>query len=293
MDAFRLIEEGLPAVRREQNFSFARHTTIGSGGVAAAALYPSDIEEAAECLTFLNGNQIPYCFLGAGANVLPRDGAFEGAVIRFSRMKTLYQGADFLYAGAGVTGGELISFANAHSISGFEPFVGIPATVGGGVAMNAGIASCHFSDLVLSVIACEGGKIKTFSREECRFSLKKSVFLEGIAVLGVYFKAERGTKEQIQALTAHYIERRKHLPKGRSMGCTFVNPEGISAGELIDKCGLKGRQIGKAHISKEHANFIINEGACSRDISRLIDTVKEEVYQKTGILLREEIRRIP
>ena len=293
MDAFRLIEEGLPAAYKEQNFCFAQHTTIGSGGVAAVALYPSDIEEAAECLAFLHGNQIPYCFLGAGANVLPRDENFAGAVIRFSRMKTLYKGTDFLYADAGVTGGELISFSQAHSITGFEPFVGIPTSVGGGVAMNAGIAACHFSDLVLSVIACDRGTIKTLTREECLFSLKKSIFLEGIAVLGVYFRAVEAEKEQIKALTAHYIERRKHLPKGRSMGCTFVNPEGVSAGELIDRCGLKGRRVGQAHISEEHANFIINEGTCSQDISRLIEIVKEEVYQKTGILLREEIRRIP
>ena len=159
--------------------------------------------------------------------------------------------------------------------------------------MNAGIAERHFSDLVLSVVACEQGKITTLSKEACRFSLKKSIFLEGIAVLGVYFKAERATEAQIKAQTKYYLERRKHLPKGRSMGCTFVNPEGISAGALIDRCGLKGRRIGQAHISQEHANFIINEGACSQDIARLIDEVKGEVFRQTGILLYEEVRRIP
>ena len=293
MDIFSLLERELPALHTERDFSFAQHTTIGSGGIAAVALYPSNLEESAQCLAFLKSNQIPYCFLGAGANVLPRDGRYEGAVIRFSRMKKLYQGTEYLYADAGVTGGELIAFAKCHSITGFEPFVGIPTTVGGGVAMNAGIAVRHFCDLVLSVIGCEDGQIKTFPPEACRFSLKKSVFLEGIAVLGVYFKAEMAPQEDIKALLAHFAQLREHLPKGRSMGCTFVNPEGASAGELIDRCGLKGRCVGKAHVSKEHANFIINEGTCSEDVSRLIDEVKGEVYQKTGILLREEIRRIP
>ena len=293
MDAFKLIEEGLPTVHREGNFSFARHTTIGCGGVAALALSPSTIEEAAKTLSFLEEQKIPYCFLGAGANVLPRDGKFEGAVIRFQRLKALYRSADFVYAGAGVTGGELLSFASANSITGFEPFIGIPTTVGGGVAMNAGVAQCHFSDLVVQVVGWQNGKIKVFAKEDCRFSLKNSIFLEGIAVLGVYFQAESASQAQIQERTKHYLERRKHLPKGRSMGCTFVNPEGQSAGEIIERCGLKGRRVGQAHVSAEHANFIINEGTRSSDVAALIDAVKEEVYQKTGLLLREEIRRIP
>ena len=293
MDILRLLDEGLPAISKERDFSFARHTTIGSGGVASAALYPSDIEEAAHCLSFLKSNQIPHCLLGAGANVLPRDGLYEGAVVRFSRMNVLDADADGREAGAGVTGGALLSFAKSSCITGFEPFAGIPTTVGGGVAMNAGISAAHFSDLVLSVVACDRGKIKTFSRDECLFSEKNSVFLEGIAVLGVYFKAERSTQAEIEARTTYYLERRKHLPRGRSMGCTFVNPEGRSAGALIDGCGLKGMRIGQAHVSEEHANFIINEGTCSGDIARLIDRVKEHVFNMTGILLREEIRRIP
>ena len=293
MDAFALLEEWLPAIEKERNFSFSRHTTIGSGGVAAVALNPNTIEEVAYCIALLNDRQIPYCFLGAGANVLPGDGVFEGAVIRFQKIKPLYASADFLYAGAGVTGGELLAFAKRHSVTGFEPFAGIPTTVGGGVAMNAGVADAHFSDLVIRVIACERGKIKTFSHEECRFSLKQSIFLDGIAVLGVYFKAQTAPQAEIQARILGYLNRRKHLPKGRSMGCTFVNPEGYSAGELIDRCGLKGRRVGQAHISQEHANFIINEGSSSADIARLIDETQEEVYRKTGILLREEIRRIP
>lgn len=293
MDVLRLLEEGLPSVHTERNFCFARHTTIGSGGVASAALYPANIEETAQCLAFLKGNQIPHCLLGSGANVLPRDGEFEGAVVRFQRMNSLYTGENYLYAGAGVTGGALLAFATRHSIAGFEPFAGIPTSVGGGVAMNAGISAAHFSDLVLSVVACEQGKIKTFSPNDCRFSEKKSVFLEGIAVLGVYFKAEKAPQTEIKAQTAYYLARRKHLPKGRSMGCTFVNPENCSAGALIDRCGLKGLTVGQAHVSTEHANFIINKGTCSLDVARLIDKVKEEVFRQTGILLREEIRRIP
>lgn len=293
MDAVKLLEERFPTLEKECDFSFARHTFIGSGGIAALAISPQNIEESAECLTFLEENKIPYCFLGAGANVLPRDGKFEGVIVRFNRMKKLYLGAGCIYAGAGVTGGALLSFAERNFVTGFEPLTGIPTTVGGGVAMNAGIAVRHFSDLVLRVIAYQDGFVKSFAKDECRFSLKESVFLKGIAILGVYFKAEKAPQEQIKAQTAYYLERRKHLPKGKSMGCTFVNPEGISAGALIEECGLKGRNIGKARVSERHANFIINEGTSSEDIAKLIDIVKEEVFIRSGIRLREEIRRIP
>ena len=292
MDAFRLIDENFPTLEKERGFSFAKHTCIGSGGRAALAISPADIEEAANCLSFLERSRIPHCFLGAGANVLPQDGEFEGVVVRFNRMKRLVL-SDRLYAGAGVTGGELLTFAENNSVTGFEPFAGIPTTVGGGVAMNAGIAERHFSDLVISVIAYHDGVVKSYAKDECLFSLKNSVFLKGIAVLGVYFKAEKAPQAEIRERTRSYLERRKHLPKGRSMGCTFVNPEGISAGALIDQCGLKGRRVGFARVSEEHANFIINEGTSSEDIARLIDEIKEEVYLRSGIRLREEIRRIP
>ncbi|MDE6411369.1 MAG: FAD-binding protein, partial [Clostridia bacterium] len=156
MDAFRQFTERFPTLETERDFSFAMHTCIGSGGKAALAVSPSNTEEAAECLNFLERNGIPHCFLGAGANVLPRDGRYEGVVVRFNRMKKLVLG-ERLYAGAGVTGGELLAFAEKNSVTGFEPFAGIPTTVGGGVAMNAGIAERHFSDLVISVTAYKDG----------------------------------------------------------------------------------------------------------------------------------------
>lgn len=292
MDKFRLIEERFPMLERERDFSFAKHTTVGSGGIAAIALSPKTAEEAATCISYLKEQNVPYCFLGAGANVLPRDGRFEGVVIRFHRMKKLYTSGGEIYAEAGVTGGELLAFAEQNRVTGYELFTGIPMTVGGGIAMNAGVPNGHFCDRVISVTAYDG-EIKTYSLEECAFSEKNSVFLSGIAVLGARLKAEEADAEEIKIKTAYYRERRKRLPKGRSMGCTFVNPKGVSAGELIDKCGLKGKRVGCARVSEEHANFILNEGTRSEDIARLVQEVKEEVFERTGILLREEIRRIP
>ncbi len=286
-----LFGKKFPYVRTEKHFSFATHTTIGSGGYAALSVLPQNDLETAAVIAYLESQKIPFCFLGAGANVLPSDGFWEGAVIRFRFLRGISVKENFIETDAGVSGGELLRVARIHSLGGFEPFAGIPMTVGGGAAMNAGVKNTHFSDLVEWVEGVENGKIRRFNLRECDYSEKNSVFLQGIAITRVCL---RGVKsERIAQTTAGYLAARKHLPKGRSMGCTFVNPEGKSAGELIDRCGLKGRSVGKAYISTEHANFIINEGTSSNDVSELIAIIKETVRRKTGILLREEIRRIP
>ena len=292
MDIFAYLKERLPFVDCERNFSFAKHTTIGCGGTAAAALSPGSCEDVAQVLSLLERERIPYCLLGSGANVLPAEGYFEGAVVRFVRLKTLFLDNE-IFAGAGVTGGELLAFAHANCVGGFEPFTGIPTSVGGGVAMNAGVRERHFGDLVSRVLAVERGKIYTIPAKSCLFSEKNSLFLQKIAVTGVYFKATTSSAEKIETETQRYRLRRAHLPKGRSMGCTFVNPDGISAGKLVEECGLKGRTKGKVRVSDVHANFIINEGGSADDVSALISEVKSEVARQTGISLREEIKRIP
>ena len=159
--------------------------------------------------------------------------------------------------------------------------------------MNAGVADRHFSDVIERVVCVRGGEAYHFTRSQCAFGDKDSIFLKGFAVTGVYFRAEPSSTAEIAQKTAYYRARRAHLPGGRSMGCTFVNPKGLSAGKLIEDCGLKGLRVGGAVVSEEHANFIINRGATSREINELIQTVKDTVQYTTGILLREEIRRIP
>lgn len=278
----------------EKNFSFARHTTVGCGGNAALAASPHSAVGAAELLAFLGKEKIPFCFLGAGANVLPRDGFFEGVVVRFHRLRELrLSGEETLYAGGGVTGGALLKFAATHLLGGFERFTGIPMSVGGGIAMNAGVADGHFSDVTVCVYGVEGGVLRKFSLSECAFAEKTSVFQSGIAVVGAVLRGKRTSPEEIAAARARFRAARAHLPAGRSMGCVFVNPPDRSAGRLIEACGLKGARVGGAVVSEKHANFILNEGATSAEISALIAFVKEEVFRQTGVLLREEIRRLP
>ncbi len=293
MEHFAELCARFPKVVWEREFSFARHTTIGCGGTASLAASPADLETAAELIAYLRRSHIPHCFLGAGANVLPADGRFEGVVVRFCRLKTLYADGETIYAGAGVTGGALLRFAEANGLGGLECFTGIPMTVGGGVTMNAGVAEGHFSDVVTGVVGVREGRIAVFSRRDCAFSEKTSIFGNGTAVIGAYLKGSASSPQEIAERRAHFRAARAHLPRGRSMGCVFVNPEGDFAGRLIAQCGLKGTRVGGAVVSCGHGNFILNEGGTSADVSALIALIREEVLRQTGILLREEIRRLP
>lgn len=291
MDIFALCRDRFPHTRVEANYSLSRHTTIGCGGTAEAALFPKNTEEAAELLSFFRYRGIPYCFLGAGANTLPPDEKMECALLSFTQMKALYSDEHF-FAGAGVTGGELIRYTRERGIAGFEPFTGIPMTVGGATVMNAGVRGGHISDVALRVVGIEKGKIRIFSLQDCEFAEKHSFFQSGIAVTGVYFRREYADRADIEGKLLQYRRRRQGLPKGRSMGCAFVNPAEGSAGQLIDACGLKGRRVGGAVVSQIHANFILNEGGSAADVARLADEVKAEVLRRKGIALREEFRHL-
>ena len=293
MDLYAHLAERLPWLKLEADFDFSRHTSIGCGGRAAVAAYPSDAEEAAALLYVLAKERIPHCILGTGSNVLPRDGALECVVVRLSRLSGLYADQEEIFAGAGVTGGRLLAFACGRGIGGFSAFSGIPMSVGGGTAMNAGVRERHFSDVVVRVLCAERGEIHTLSCEECCFGEKTSLFLSGIPVLGVWLRGTRARPSDIARESCYYRRRRMSLPKGRSMGCTFVNPSDISAGELIERCGLKGARRGGAFVSEKHANFVMNEGGSSSDVAALIAYIKTEVARRTGIVLREEIRYLP
>lgn len=294
MTAAGYLRAHFPQLKAGEQFDFARHTSIGCGGTAAAWACPSDGEELASLLALCESERIPYCFLGAGANVLPQDGLFDGVVIRFCGFRKLMAEGCIVRVGAGVTGGRLLRFARENCLAGAEFLTGIPMTVGGAIAMNAGVKEGHIGDLVSGVVCAVPGRVFSLSSEACRFGEKDSIFLrEKIAVIGGELKFKYSFPDEIERRRCYFRLKRASLPKGRSMGCVFVNPEEESAGALIERCGLKGVRIGGARVSGIHANFILNEGGSSADVSALIALVKERVERETGVVLREEVRRLP
>lgn len=292
MEIFAGFRAAFPALCCEENFSFAKHTTIGCGGWADVAVFPKNAVEASEVLKFLRREKIPYCILGAGANLLPPDERYEGVVLSLTRMRSLRQTENSVFADAGCTGAELLSFSKERGLSGFEPFKGIPMTVGGAVAMNAGVPEAHIGDSVKRVLVADGTSLRILSSKDCMFSEKSSIFTGELLLLRAELAFSKAEKSVIEEREKFFLEKRSRLPKGRSMGCTFVNPKDIPAGALIEVCGLKGKRIGGAYVSTRHANFIINEGTRAQDVQELIDYIRTYVYERTGILLREEIRRL-
>ncbi len=293
MELFDLLRKKFPTLRLERAVRLSTQTTVGVGGYAKTLAVPASAEEAVALFKFIYEQKIPHYSLGVGANVLPSDADFDGVIVKFTLLNGIFRCGERIFAGAGVTGGAFGRFTEARQLGGAEWLTGIPTSIGGGIAMNAGVGEGHFEEIVDEVVAVEKGALRVIPQHDCQFSAKKSVFLSGIAVLGGYFQLKSSSSEEIARKKCYFRQKRAHLPKGKSMGCTFVNPtRGKTAGELLERCGLKGVRVGGAVFSTQHANFILNEGATSSQISSLIALAKKRVYEREGILLNEEIRRL-
>ena len=269
-------------------FSLSQNSTIGSGGVARVAFFPSTVSDTVELLDALKKRNVPFYTVGCMSNVLPPDGASKRVFVCTKRLTEITE--DFF--AVGVTSGKLLAYCKAHLLSGVEFLEGIPCTLGGALYMNAGVQGGYIGDVVERVKIWREGETIELTKSECNYAYKHSAFMDGNdVILGAKLHLQKSDLQTIQREIARYQERRKHLPKGKSMGCVFKNPQGVSAGALIEGTGLKGYAIGGARISTTHANFIINEGnASSAQICALIALIKNAVFAQYKIRLEEEIR---
>ncbi len=294
MTAFERILKTFPELLFQENFEFSKHTTVGLGGKASLAFYPKNAEELAELISFLQNAKIDYCILGYGSNVLVSDRGFSGVVVNTKNVSELSVNADTIICGCGCSLNKILNTAQAHGVGGFSYLEGIPATIGGAVFMNAGAQGHYICENIYSVKAIENGKCITLTNDDCLFSYKNSRFQHKASViLAVTLKGLFQPIEYIERERKEVCARRAALPKGRSMGCIFKNPAGFYAGKLIEECGLKSYTYNGAVVSDTHANFILNENCTSSDdFRKLIYFIKAKVFEKTGILLEEEIRYI-
>lgn len=277
---------------QEKPFSFAQNSSIGCGGVAETAFCPQTVEELISLTDQLRKDGIPYYVLGNLTNVLPPDGESDRAIIRMKNLCGIRFTDGGVFAYAGTNGGALLGACRRGGKSGAEFLYGVPCTVGGALYMNAGAGGRYMDGIVESVLVLRDGKPQSIPAAACDYAYKHSAFMEnGDVILGGTLRLQTAMDGEIFANERYYAERRKHLPKGRSMGCVFKNPEKGFAGELIERSGLKGMRIGGAKVSESHANFIVNDGgATSGQIRSLITVVKNGVYAQYKIRLEEEIR---
>ena len=233
--------------------------------------------------------------LGRGSNALIHDAGIPGVVLMLKgELAGLELAEDHAWVGGGLKLNALLNRLDQAGMAGAEPFSGVPGTMGGAVVMNAGTRLGEAKDRILSVeMVLPGGGVVTSGAEECGFSYRHSALPAGAVVARVKIALSPDPDGARMVQREGFLVRRKATqPLDKpSCGSTFTNPEGDSAGRLIDACGLKGHRIGGAVISELHANFFLNDGgATSEELRQLIVHARRVVYQQTGVLLRPEVK---
>ena len=274
----------------------AKHTWFGVGGPAEVLFSPADANDLVQFIKTMP-DDIPLYPIGAGSNLLVRDGGMDGVIINTTRfMNTLDSHDDILTVGAGIHDAEVARAAARLGLGGLEFLIGIPGTIGGGLRMNAGAYGTEFKDIVISATAVDRqGVIHTATPEEMGMAYRHSDAPADWIFLEARLKAKPDDVDAIRARMKEIVVNRGDAqPKGvRTGGSTFANPSPHKAWQLIDNAGCRGLKIGAAMVSEKHCNFLINTGGASAaDIETLGETVRQRVEENSGVHLRWEIRRI-
>ena len=274
-----------------------RHTTMLCGGPAQFWIEPSSFEAFAELTSYCKNRGIPQRVVGRGSNLLVRDGGIRGAVIHPSggALSDVSVDDDKITAGAGARFKKIASVAATHNLTGMEWMEGIPGNVGGGLRMNAGAMGLETFDQVTSLtILNEEGEIKTLERDEVTAHYRNVPLLHRNFALQATFQAQHSDSETIKAkMDESRQKRRTSQPIAASAGCVFKNPEEVPAGKLVDELGLKESSHGKAQVSAEHGNFIVNRGKSpASDVLGLIEQIRKKAKDERGITMETEVQII-
>ncbi len=280
-----------------KNEPMSRHTTFRVGGPADVLFLPESGEQVARALAAAKALDAPAYVVGNGSNLIVRDGGVRGLVVALGEgMGAITRDGNVVTAQAGASLARVAAFAQAEGLSGLEFASGIPGTLGGGCAMNAGAYGGQLSDVLIDAEVLTDGAVATLTREEMDMGYRTTRPLrEGGVVLSARFAL---TEDDPQAIASRMRElnarRRDKQPLNYpSAGSTFKRPEGYFAGALIEGAGLKGRSVGGAQVSEKHAGFIVNTGgATAADILALIRIVQDEVRARYGVALETEVRVI-
>jgi UDP-N-acetylmuramate dehydrogenase len=270
-------------------------TTFKIGGKADFFSEPGNVSELILVLKWARENKLSVFVIGAGSNLLISDKGVKGLVIRLSSpyFKSVSLRGGYLKAGSGRKLSQIIQFAENKSLGGMEFLAGIPGTLGGALAMNAGCWGKSIGGLVREVKVLDRfGSIKIIKGKEIRFGYRKSNLGDYIIISAV-LKFKRSSKKAINRKIKEYILKRRDTQDLTfpNAGCIFKNPRSLSAGKLIDLCGLKGKSLGGALISLKHANFILNKGgAKSKDVIELMRLARQKVMSRFRVKLEPEIK---
>ncbi len=274
----------------------ARHTTLRIGGPADLFVEPSGTAEVAAVVRACRMAECPLTVVGNGSNLLVRDGGIRGVVLHLGmRFAGCYAEGTALTAQAGLMMSALARKAASAGLAGLAFAEGIPGTVGGGAAMNAGAYGGEMAQVVDRVTAVDGeGYLVELGRDALDYRYRHSALLSGgLIATEVRFALTNGDPADIQAEMRDIAMRRREKQPLQypSAGSTFKRPQGHFAAQLIDEAGLKGLTIGGAQVSALHAGFVINiGGATAQDVLTLMAEIQRHVMQRAGVMLEPEVR---
>ncbi|MCD6116003.1 UDP-N-acetylmuramate dehydrogenase [bacterium] len=276
------------------NEMLSSHTSFKIGGPADLYVFPKDMEDLTNLVTYCQQENYPVFVIGNGTNLLVSDDGFRGVVIDLSQtFRHIKVKGTELTVGAGVTLSGLLSFCTIRGFSGLEKLSGIPGQIGGCISLNAGAFGREIGDVVEAVrILDKFNTLEKISGDEINFGYRHTGLEKKSVIVEAVFNLTDGNPKEMEAVQRSYLQKRKKtqplsLP---SAGSVFKRPKGDFAGRLVEDAGCKGLRIGDAMVSKKHANFIVNVGkARAVDVVRLIDEVRERVLKRFGATLEPEI----
>ena len=274
------------------------YTTFGIGGPADVLARPTSIEELEELLKFNHKNNIKTFVMGKGSNLLVSDKGIRGCVIVLAdNFDKISIEGDYLTALSGTSLTNASLAAIDKGLAGMEEISGIPGSVGGAVAMNAGAYGGEIKDVAVEIQAFDfEGNLHTFTNDEMNFSYRHSrIFDDNLIVVSAKFKLEKGDKDLITERYLDFKNRResKQPLDKKSAGSTFKRPEGSYASKLIDECGLRGFREGDCQVSEKHCGFLINrDKATCEQMLNFINHVSSIVKDKTGFVLEREVKLV-
>jgi UDP-N-acetylmuramate dehydrogenase len=278
----------------EQQVLLSRFTTIGTGGPAAAFARPETLEELGDALRFARDRDLPVAVIGLGSNLLVADDGFDGLVLKLAgELAQVDVRGELLVAGGGAPNAVALHRARAAGLGGFEFACAIPGTAGGGVRMNAGAYGGDWAGILERALVADADGTHWLARDELGLQYRRSRLRPGQVVAEVEFRLTPRPPDEIKALVAELQAQRKAAQptNKRTYGSVFKNPDHeLSAGRMLEACGLRGYRVGGAQISPRHANFIENaDGARTDDAISLMAEARRRAWEQYGVELEHEV----
>jgi UDP-N-acetylmuramate dehydrogenase len=281
-------------VNVEDGVSLARHTTLGTGGAARAFARPENVDQLREALAWAAERELRVATIGLGSNLLVADDGFEGLVVKLAgELAGVEVDGEVIRAGGGATNAVVLHRAREAGLGTFEFACAIPGTTGGGVWMNAGAYGGDFADVLTRALVVEEAGARWLTPAELGLRYRHSDLRHGQVVAQVELRLAPRDRAEIRARVAELQALRKAAQptNKRTFGSVFKNPEHeLTAGRLLEACGLRGHRIGGALISPRHANFIENaDGARTADALALMAEARRRAFEQYGIELQHEV----